>query len=395
MDSHPTRLNLAILIAFSVLVVAAPAHATFPGESGRLAFIRYHPNENSDLWTVNADGSGLTRLTDNEVFGGDSAFDSRPTWSPDGRKILFERHRPIEGASGTFTIDADGSGLTQLDDAVGSPFAWLPDGRVAFAEEGPDAGLYTIRSDGTEKTLVGPAPGGPWSWSPDGTRFVYTRWSLNGLSAYVSSVDGTEVRRILQLGPHESPYPTWAPGPRIAFIRPAAAGGWDLHTIEPDGTGQRRLTDDGATDLDQTWSPDGKRLVFLSDRNSEPGDVFDVFTIAADGTDLRNLTATSTGSDVNAIWSPDSRLVAFTGEEETRAGLFTVDVSGSGRARVTSPAQDEYDGMPGWQPLVRSSFRNAAAFCHAHRAALGPRLFSVRYGSRKDAGAFGRCVSEH
>jgi hypothetical protein len=60
---------------------------------------------------------------------------------------------------------------------------------------------------------------------------------------------------------------------------------------------------------------------------------------------------------------------------------------------VTRPARDEHDGHPDWQPLQRSSFHNAAAFCHAHRTALGARLFSVRYGNGKGAGAFGRCVS--
>jgi Tol biopolymer transport system component len=393
LDSRLPRLALAISIALSALAFVAPAHATFMGESGKLAFIRYHPDENADLWTVNAAGSGLTRLTDNEVFGGDSAYDTGPSWSPDGRKILFGRHRPIEDASGIFTINPDGSGLTRLDEYMDS-FAWLRDGRVAFTKWGPEAGLYTVRADGTGKTRVGPNPdGGGLSWSPDGTRFVYTGWSLDGYSAWVSNMDGTNVRQILQLPRYESPSPTWAPGPRIAFMRHAAAGGWDIYTINPDGTGELRLTDDSATDLNQTWSPDGRRLVFLSDRDSEPGDVFDVFTIAADGTDMRNLTAASTASDTSAVWSPDNRLVAFTGHEEGRSGLFTVDAGGNGRSRVTTTPVDEHDDMLSWQPLTRSSFGNAASFCRAHREAIGRTRFAGRYGQRpKGAGAFGRCV---
>ena len=77
--------------------------------------------------------------------------------------------------------------------------------------------------------------------------------------------------------------------------------------------------------------------------NAEPGDVFDLFTIEADGTGLTSLTPESTGSDFNANWSPDGRLVAFTGEEEGLNGLFTVDSAGHGRTRVTSTVAEEHD----------------------------------------------------
>ena len=393
MDSRLPRLSMAIPIALLVvLALASVAHATFQGENGKLAFIRYHPDENADLWTVNADGSGLTRLTDNEVFGSDSAYDSSPSWSPNGRKILFERYREMEGASGIFTINPDGSALTQLDDFRGSA-AWLPDGRVALSKWEPEAGLYFINADGTGKTRVGPgADGAALSWSPDATRFAYTGWSLAGYEVWVSSTDGSDVRKILQLRLYESPNPIWYPGPRIAFTRRGDGHHFDLWTMNADGTEQVRLTDGETSALVHKWSPDGTRFLFLSDRNAAPGDVFDVFTIAADGTRLMNLTPSSTSTENNADWSPDGRLVAFSGSEEGADGMFTVDTAGRDRARLTTTVGEEHDDHLDWQPLQRSSFRNAAAFCRAQREAVGSRLFSLRYGKARGAGAFGRCV---
>jgi Tol biopolymer transport system component len=232
------------------------------------------------------------------------------------------------------------------------------------------------------------------SWSPDGTEFVYARddYPLGGISVFVSSMDGADVREILRVGPYQSPSPTWGPGPRIAFLRDVATGGDDIYTIDSDGTRELRLTNDSAIDLEQEWSPDGTKLLFLSDRNREPGDVFDVFTIRADGTGLTNLTAASTTSDTNADWSPDGTRVAFT-TQDASAGLFAVDTSGLRRTRLTRTVGDEHDYQPDWQPLLRSSFRNAEAFCRAHLAAVGPRQFAVRYGKgRKLRHAFRRCV---
>jgi Tol biopolymer transport system component len=216
---------------------------------------------------------------------------------------------------------------------------------------------------------------------------------LAGYEVLVSSIDGSDVRKILQLARYESPNPTWSPGPRIAFTRRGDGQHFDLWTMNPDGTEQVRVTDGKTSALVHRWSPDGTRFLFLSDRNAVPGDVFDVYTIAADGTRLTNLTPSSTSTEINADWSPDGRLVAFSGSEEGADGMFTVDTAGRNRARLTTTVGEEHDDQVDWQPLVRSSFPNAAAFCRVHRAAVGSRLFSARYGNVKGAGAFGRCVN--
>ena len=84
-----------------------------------------------------------------------------------------------------------------------------------------------------------------------------------------------------------SPSSPGAPARRIVFGRNLPAGGIDLFTISPDGSQETRLTDDaGYTNIEPEWSPDGSRLIFLSDRGSRH--VFDVHTIRGDGSDRRS-----------------------------------------------------------------------------------------------------------
>src|SRR5438874_1668146 len=92
--------------------VVTTAHATFPGNNGRIAFWRVEPNEDYDIYTVNADGSDLARLTNHDAFPGDSGGSFQPKWSPDGRTLVFR-----EGA--LFAMSADGSGRVQLTNGLG------------------------------------------------------------------------------------------------------------------------------------------------------------------------------------------------------------------------------------------------------------------------------------
>jgi Tol biopolymer transport system component len=382
------------------LVFAADAGTTHAAENGKIAFSRDQANENWDVYTVNADGSGLARLTNNDMFGVDSASDQAPTWSPDGRRILFTRVRDEDPeGSGIFTMAADGSELTQLTGKDAYTTGWLPSGRVAYVSSTPEEGLFTVRPDGSDRTRIGPNPGGGYlSWSPDGSMLVFTRGCCSyyrGIfdnDIYTGNADGSGERMIVRGGS----YPVWAPGDKIAFIRDTAGGccsGWEIYTINFDGTEETRLTHDNAFDADQTWSPDGAKLAFESDRNHKPGDLFDLFTINADGSGLRNLTPTSSGSDTKPAWSPDSRRLVFQGYEQGGQGLFTVDADGTRRARITGGGNDF---SASWQPLVRSSFPNSAAFCRAHREAVGQSRFASRWGAnRNGANAFGKCVSSN
>src|SRR5437016_3611984 len=113
----------------AVLVFAAPAHAAFPGKNGKIAFTSLRTG-NYDIYTMNADGSDVTALTN------DAAADFLPAWSADGEKIVFESNRG--GTNGIWVMNADGSGKAQVTAFANAGFpAWSPDGKkIAFAQEG-------------------------------------------------------------------------------------------------------------------------------------------------------------------------------------------------------------------------------------------------------------------
>lgn len=106
---------------------------------GRVAFAN-----GGEVYVMNADGSGLTNLTN------DSAYDDLPAWSPDGKKIAFVSNRG--GASDLYVMSADGSGVTQLthDQANEGRPAWSADGsRIAFAsDKSGNWDIYVMNADG-------------------------------------------------------------------------------------------------------------------------------------------------------------------------------------------------------------------------------------------------------
>ena len=98
---------MSAVTAAGFLAVAEPAQAAFPGENGKIAFVSYRDRaSDGDIYAMNADGSGLRRLTD------DAVNDGYPSWSPGGSKIAFSSSD--NGKPGIFTMHPDGTGKTRL-----------------------------------------------------------------------------------------------------------------------------------------------------------------------------------------------------------------------------------------------------------------------------------------
>jgi dipeptidyl aminopeptidase/acylaminoacyl peptidase len=150
-------IGIAVILALSVFtmlpqssVVLLPnqqqsAYATFPGSNGKIAFDRREGGHISEIWIMNADGSGETRLTS---VAHDPLFihpgDIEPTWSPDGTKIAFSSHRDYNFSYTTrteseiYVMNADGSDVNKLTnefESDGYP-SWSPDGtKIAFVSK--------------------------------------------------------------------------------------------------------------------------------------------------------------------------------------------------------------------------------------------------------------------
>lgn len=140
----------------------------------------------SDLYTVNADGTGRAQLTTG------AGFDAHARWSPDGTLIAYDADR---GGRGVYVIGAGGGAETKVSGAVGSfgVVEWSPVGsRLAF--KAVSANVYAVNPDGTGLTLLSDVPadgGSDIFWSPDGTKVGFHGTNAGFVDIYVVNADGT------------------------------------------------------------------------------------------------------------------------------------------------------------------------------------------------------------
>jgi TolB protein len=257
---------IAVAALAAVAGAAPAAEATFPGKRGPIAFQRIidpRDEQSSQIFSVARPGARARRLT-----RGGNGFN--PDYSPDGRRIAFERRFGEATPDTIFTMGADSSAWLRVTACAADPClgtgapAWSPDGnRLVFERAfGPVVkdnaaalDLVTANLDGTAEQLLlhvrtRKAEGKELheaQWSPDGRRIAVTILNITarprlGSAIYVLNADGSSLRRITPMRLNAGK-PDWSPdGRRIVFNSSfEGQAAVEVYTVRPNGEGLRRL----------------------------------------------------------------------------------------------------------------------------------------------------------
>jgi TolB protein len=250
------------------------------GEPGmaasRIAYV-VQGRGSKEIWVVDSDGENPSRVTS------DGSIALSPAWSPDGRKLAYTSFKG--GAPYLYERDLGTGADRVVSDRTGLNItpAYAPDGRtIAFA---------TTAGGGTEIATVGPAglrqhtQGRRFAslsptFSPDGGRIAFVSDRLGEPQIYVMDLPGGQPRLVSEYtygGRGYSTSPDWSPtGPWIAY-HTRVNGVHQVVVVGADGGGGRLLTDRGRNE-DPSWAPDGRHVVFASDR--EGGGLYVLDTVS-------------------------------------------------------------------------------------------------------------------
>jgi len=267
-----------------------PADDLFPvwsPDGSRIAFLSSRGGNRANIYVMNADGSGLRRLTTDSVF---AAYPY--SWSPDGSRLAFAAG---QYTGHIFVVTADGSGLIRLtNDSVadGSP-AWSLDGtNIAFVRaDGSGSRIYVMNADGSAVIPLTNAGASDYDphWSVQASKLAFTRYWPSDTSSsgvHVMNADGLGLHRI---SPGHSP--RWSPnGTRILFQDVGVS------VTDTNGLNVHRVADNYDTNDPANWSADGTRIVWVS--------LGKIFVVNADGSGTKDLTNDYPLPSTTPVWRP-------------------------------------------------------------------------------------------
>jgi Tol biopolymer transport system component/tRNA A-37 threonylcarbamoyl transferase component Bud32 len=366
--------------------------ATFSRDGSQIAF--RSSRDGGGVFVMGATGESVRRVTDRGF---------NPTWSPDGQRLAYSTESVMlpyarSGISELWIVELSSGRMQQIQAHDPVQPSWSPHGhRIAYWALTPGGGrrdILTVGVDGGEPVRVTDGPALDWSpvWSPDG-RYLYfssdragsmnlwrvpidersgqtlgdpqpvtigasaaRQWaSLSGDGKYLayveyaqsSSIQGADLDPLsLTAGnlkavtegslpaerPNLSPDDEW-----IAFNTTGVQE--DIYVIRTNGQERRQLTNDVFKDRQPRWSPDGKTLVFYSNRSGS----YEIWTIRADGSQLRQLTDTPGVSMIHPVWSFDGTRIACHNNTGSEAFVLTLSEEGTLQTTETLPRWEDGD----------------------------------------------------
>ena len=352
---RPTAQRHLVALA-AALLVASPCWAGADPTSRALLFVPNRAGQAQIHW-MHADGTGDHALTQGP------AENTEPAWSPDGRHVAFTSYR--DGNAEIYLMDASGANLRRLTSSPQADNApsWLPDGRIVFRSMRDGwANFYVVEGNGQHLRALTRTPSdkGAPVVSPDGRWIAYVGHGEMGLSnIFVLPSQGGEAQNLTgALSKDQKLAPAWRPDSQgLAYVE-YSGGKLGLRVIGRDGRGAAALTDQAFSNASPSWSPDGRRLVFVSSREGTRMDLArgDIYVMNADGSGAVNLTQ-HPAEDNQPVWSADGQTIYFMSLRDGPAQIYAVAADGGTARRLTHNAGFDLMVRPRPTPLGKPGDR--------------------------------------
>lgn len=244
-----------------------------------------------EIWAVPINGGGIQQITSNSALSADRA----PNPSPDMSEVVFQSTR-VTGVFNIWKISLGNRGLVQL---TNNPYGsvtpkWSPDGKsIAYAalDVNKNEYVWTIGASGENPTQLG--PGTEPDWSPDGKRIVFSKKTKsNNYDIWIMNADGTNQEQLTTSEEKQETSPVWSPdGKRITYVvkyssqdyfslNQGKISTWfsvksEVWLMDLQGRNTTQLTAFQGINVFPAWSPDSKKIVFVSSRSNN----WDIWTM--------------------------------------------------------------------------------------------------------------------
>ena len=231
------------------------------------------------------------------------SLDITPAWSPDLSEIAYTSYRSgypdiiLQSLRGARAPLTPAGGSSERHNFLP---AWSPDGsKLAFmSNRDGNTEIYIVNRDGSglRRITNHPMNDATPTWSPTGTQLAFTSDRSGTPQVYIVNIDGTGLNRISTEGYCDRA--TWSPAPlnEIAYTS-RTGGGYEIRIFDFNTRTSRAITDGIGSNESPAFAPNGRHLAFVSDRTGRP----QIYTIARDGTNLRQIT--KVGSNKFPNWS--------------------------------------------------------------------------------------------
>jgi len=282
--------RLAHRFADEIMLVLTGERGPF---DSRLAFASRRRGRFKEIYAMSLDAGDLRPVTR------DSSIALAPSWSPDGRSLLYTSF--LSGNPSLFAVDLGGSRrLVSSRHGLNLGGRWSPGGRAIAA---------ALESGGaTDIALLDPS---------------------GQLLHLVTKDRGIDVS------------PSWSPDGKSIVFCSDRGGGPQIYVVDAEGGTPRRVTFEGSYNTSPAWSPKGDRIAYAS----RIGGRFQVYTVALGGGDVKKITGTR-GDNEDPSWSPDGRYLVFSSTRDGASAIYFSDASGSHQTRLTPSGGD--DSSPAW-----------------------------------------------